>query len=206
MDINKFLEILKSRRSIRKFLPDQVPKSDIEKIITAASWAPSGTNMQNWEFVVVISAEIKKAMKDAVETEISEASEKIGLADARNVFRTYSLNFTFFNEAPVVVAVIKKPYDSVTQRILQRYKITISKTTADVQGPSAAIQNLMLMAHVLGYGTCWMTGPLIAREKLERILDISLPDELMALIPIGKPAHPMSHPPKKPLPDILRYL
>lgn len=160
MNAGEFLEILKSRRSIRKFLPDPVPAGDIEKIITAASWAPSGTNMQNWEFVIATSNEIKKSMKDAVESELAEVSEKISLAEAKNVFKTYSLNFTFFNEAPVVIAVIKKPYVSITQKIMKRYNIQVSKTSADVQGPSAAIENLILMAHVLGYGACWMTGPL----------------------------------------------
>jgi nitroreductase len=206
MNNEEFLEILKSRRSIRKFMPDPVPAADVEKIITAASWAPSGTNKQNWSFVVVTTAEIKKAMKEAVEAELAAVSEKINLSDARNVFKTYSLNFTFFNEAPVVIAVIKKPYNSITQKILNRYKIYRPEPSTDVQGPSAAIQNLMLMAHVLGYGTCWMTGPLIARERLEKLLGVSSPDELMAVIPLGRPAHAPDHPPKKHLPDITRHM
>jgi nitroreductase len=57
---------------------------------------------------------------------------------------------------------------------------------ADIEGPSAAVQNLLLMAHVLGYGACWMTGPLLAGGALQELLGISAPDELLAVIPVGR--------------------
>ena len=206
MNPDEFLNIIKSRRSVRKFLPDAVPESDIEKMITAASWAPSGTNRQNWGFIVAVSADVRKAMRNAVESTLKEAAGKIEMADAKNVFAAYAANFTFFSEAPSVIAVVKKPYESVTQKILTRYNIEITKTSADVQGPSAAVENLLLMAHALGYGACWMTGPLIAKEKLEGILGISPPDELMALVPVGRPAGEHKPPARKGAGEITRYL
>ena len=207
MDPINFLEVLKTRRSIRQFLPDEVPKSDIEMMLSAAASAPSGTNKQNWEFIVVFSTQEKKAMKGAVVEELEAAVKKIGLPDAQTVFRGYTANFTFFDAAPVVIAVVKKPYISVTTKIFKRYKIELkSGSTADVQGPSAAVENLILMAHALGYGSCWMTGPLIAREKLEIILGIESPDELMALVPLGRPATPVEPPYKKGVFEISRYL
>jgi nitroreductase len=53
MQIDDFLELVKSRRSIRVFKPDPVPRETIEKILEAARWAMSGANGQPWEFVVV---------------------------------------------------------------------------------------------------------------------------------------------------------
>lgn len=205
MNPEKFLSILKTRRSIRKFLPDAVPKGDIDKIITAASWAPSGANSQNWEFVVITSRAVKDKMKGSIDSELSEICESIKLSDAKNIFKTYAANFTFFNEAPVVIAVVQKPYISITRKIMKRYKIAGSATSAGVQGPSAAVENLILMAHVLGYGTCWMTGPLIAKERLEKILNINLPDELMAIVPVGRPAQEPRNPPRKKAAEITRY-
>jgi len=53
MDYDGFLELVKKRRSIRLFKPDAVPDEYIDKIIEAARWAPSGANVQPWEFLVI---------------------------------------------------------------------------------------------------------------------------------------------------------
>jgi nitroreductase len=53
MEYDRFLELVKKRRSIRSFKPDPVPDEAIDQIIEAARWAPSGFNLQPWEFVVV---------------------------------------------------------------------------------------------------------------------------------------------------------
>jgi nitroreductase len=103
--------------------------------------------------------------------------------------------------------VVKKPYVSIALKLLKRYKIDLkSRSTADIQGPAAAMQNLVLMAHALGYSSCWMTGPLIAKEKLESILGIEPHDELMALVPIGKAAEPAKPIKRKNVKEIIRYL
>lgn len=60
MDYARLLELVKKRRSIRRFKPDPIPNEYIEKIIEVARWAPSGFNMQPWEFVVVKKPELRK--------------------------------------------------------------------------------------------------------------------------------------------------
>jgi nitroreductase len=206
MKSGEFLNILKTRRSVRRFLPDLVPKSHIEMMITAASWAPSGTNKQNWEFIVVDSKQTREKMKDAVESFVRESAGRIMLTDAKKAFQSYALHFSFFGEAPLVIAVVKKPYESAAQKILTRYKILAAKSSAGEQGPAAAIENLLLMAHILGYGACWMTGPLIARNELENILGITSPDELMAIVPIGLPAEVPKPTKRKAISEFTRYL
>jgi nitroreductase len=47
------LEVVKTRRAIRKYKPELVPDDSIEKILEAGRWAPSGSNIQPWRFVVV---------------------------------------------------------------------------------------------------------------------------------------------------------
>ena len=49
----EFLEIIKGRRSIRKYLPREVEKEKLESILEAAQWAPSASNKQPWHFIVV---------------------------------------------------------------------------------------------------------------------------------------------------------
>jgi nitroreductase len=62
MDYADFLDFIKSRRTIRRFKPDLIPDDYVAKVIEAARWAPSGFNMQPWEFVVIQD----KAMRDSI--------------------------------------------------------------------------------------------------------------------------------------------
>ncbi len=54
------LALIKSRRSIRKYLPDPVPDEMVEQILEAGRWAPSATNRQPWSFIVVRDEAIRK--------------------------------------------------------------------------------------------------------------------------------------------------
>ena len=54
------LEALKNRRSVRRYLPRKVPRSDIEALIEAARFAPSADNAQPWEFVVVTAQKTRE--------------------------------------------------------------------------------------------------------------------------------------------------
>jgi nitroreductase len=77
----------------------------------------------------------------------------------------------------------------------------------DVQSIGAAIEHLLLAATELGYGSCWLSGPLIAREALEPLLGIAAPDHLAALVTIGVPAVPPNEGrDRRPVDEILRFL
>ena len=53
MDYNSLLELVQKRRSTRVFKPTLIPDEYVNKIIEVARWAPSGFNMQPWDFLVV---------------------------------------------------------------------------------------------------------------------------------------------------------
>ena len=77
----------------------------------------------------------------------------------------------------------------------------------DVQSIGAAIEHLLLGATDLGYGSCWLSGPLIAREALEALLGVEAPQQLAALVAIGVPAAPpAADHDRRPVDDILRFL
>ncbi|MFX0123559.1 MAG: nitroreductase family protein [Candidatus Hodarchaeota archaeon] len=56
------LDILKSRRSIRKYKPTPVEHDKLEKCLEAARWAPSASNKQPWEFMIVTDKEIRNKL------------------------------------------------------------------------------------------------------------------------------------------------
>jgi nitroreductase len=62
MDYEGFLELIKARRSTRRFRPDPVPDEYIDRIVEAGRWAPSGFNQQPWEFVVVRDPRLKEGI------------------------------------------------------------------------------------------------------------------------------------------------
>ncbi|MBW1774500.1 MAG: nitroreductase family protein, partial [Deltaproteobacteria bacterium] len=53
------IDILMSRKSIRRYKPDPIPDEMIDKILEAARWAPTGENYQPWRFIVIRDQEIK---------------------------------------------------------------------------------------------------------------------------------------------------
>ncbi|MEM2901253.1 MAG: nitroreductase family protein [Candidatus Bathyarchaeia archaeon] len=54
------LEAIRRRRSVRRFKPDPIPKETIEKLVDAGRWAPSGMNVQPWEFIAVTNPETRR--------------------------------------------------------------------------------------------------------------------------------------------------
>ena len=64
-----FLDLVKKRRSVRRYLPDPVPRDMIEKCIEAATYAPTACNTQSWRFFV-LEGELKKELVKHVRTEI----------------------------------------------------------------------------------------------------------------------------------------
>lgn len=203
-----FWDVIKGRRSVRSFGDKEVPDEYIEKILKAAHVAPSGSNQRNWEFIVIKDKQGKEELKEIVVKRIDEISSKIVSEKAKREFKNYSKYFTFFSDAPVVIAVVMKPYDSLTARILKRYLADAKyESMAGIESVSAAIENMLLAATALGLGACWMTGPLIAKGELQKAIGISNPSELVALVPIGFPKHkPSPNEFPRSMKDFVRFL
>ncbi|MBS7608290.1 nitroreductase family protein [Candidatus Bathyarchaeota archaeon] len=119
-------EAIRGRRSIRAFRETDVPQETVEKLIEAASWAPSAGNIQPWEFIVVRNPETKRRLAEA------------------------ALGQSFIEEAPVVIVVCADE-----ERSARGYG-TRGKTLYCIQDTAAAIQNIHLAAYALGLGTCWV--------------------------------------------------
>ncbi len=53
MDLGQVMKLIKGRRSIRRFSKEKIDRKQLEILVEAAIWAPSGSNAQAWQFVVV---------------------------------------------------------------------------------------------------------------------------------------------------------
>ncbi|MFN4227926.1 MAG: nitroreductase family protein [Candidatus Ratteibacteria bacterium] len=75
----ELFEVIEKRRSVRSYEKCNIPKQDIEKILKAGGLAPSGRNIQPYEFIVIDDEKIIKKLGEEVQSCISEASVVIGI-------------------------------------------------------------------------------------------------------------------------------
>jgi nitroreductase len=190
---------IRTRRSVRKYKSTPVPKELILELLEAANLAPSATNRQPWEFVVVHRTyldRIENTLKDAFRDRVAAVSEEamrraikdLSLPEDGSGDKLKALG-TFYHTmggAPVAIGVcLPKEKDPWV------WKNNISDS-------AAAIENLLLAAWDKGLGTCWMTGPLKAQaDVIATFLGVPHDRELVAIIPLGYPDHQPSMPPKK---------
>ena len=202
-------EAIKKRRSIRSFLDDPVPDEDINRIIDAATWAPSGSDSQPWEFLIVKDDKKKKELAKVVKSKMDGIiKEEIKDDKEKQLLRSYAKYFTFFYRAPIVIIVYGQEENAGFREIINKYrsKDQAIKSTSFVQSMSAAVENLILAAESLGYGTCWMTGPLIAKNELKKAVNMELSKSIIAIIPLGKPKVIPEAPKRKKKEDTVKYI
>jgi nitroreductase len=208
----EFSELVEKRVSVRQFASDAVPPAHVREMVRLAGLAPSPNNQQPWRFIAVTRKALLRDMAAAVRQRLQVLLPEPASDDARRAVQRVEWFSTFFADAPLVVAVTRQPYASVIARTLSGSSLTADDINAmrghpDVQSIGAAIEHLLLAATSLGYGSCWLSGPLIAREALEALLGVEAPQQLAALVAVGVPAGPTAagHD-RRPVDDILRYL
>lgn len=140
------LEIIKSRRSVRKFKDITVESEKVDRLIEAAMWAPSAMNSQPWAFVIIQDKTILQS--------ISDNSKKLLLENMANfpALEKYRAvlerdDFNIFYNAPVLITIYAKDNGLYSK-----------------EDTALAAQNLMLEAHSIDLGTCWIG---FAREYMD---------------------------------------
>ena len=183
-----FFEVVRTRRSVRKFQDTPVPEEHLLAILDVARLAPTSGNQQPWKFLVLRERstidEVREACIEAGMEPRRAGGATVSEEDAARV-REY---FTDFLSAPVYVVVLT---DNES-----RYP-----TYNHWDGPLAA-GYLMLAARALGYGTVHATDSIpvaVTREVL------NIPDRYtrVCVTPIGVPEAWPESPPKKELDEFL---
>ena len=188
MLIDDLLELIKTRRSIRSFTQDPVTDIEINTLLEAARFAQSNSNRQAWKFLVVKNIDIKTKIAISVKIKADEVKNVLSDPDLIKSFQEYNQYLTFFESAPALVVVLMKQTSSFLENLKKRFdlKFLDRHVSSEMMSVSMAIQNIQLAAHAMQLGSCCMTGPLIAAEEIERILDVQKPYKLVALLPIGR--------------------
>lgn len=208
------LEFIYNRKSIRDYKDEVVPKEDILKLLDAAVHAPSPKHQQNWHFVVVQNKEIVEKMAEAVTKSHTHIASLIEDEKERKTYMNFLPYYLNFQRSSCAVIVYGKEYDMIEEKILRANNASediikvLKSPESGAQGIGAAVENFMLAASALGYGTCYMTGPAHAKSEIEKIVGFEKPGyTLMSIISLGVPADNTPKAPKrKPLEEVVTFI
>lgn len=137
---NEILDCIHARRSTRNFQERQIEPEQLETLLDAAIWAPSGGNNQTWMFAAIQNKEIllklNGLVREGFQHWVPDDNYPSKLA-AKNASQKDIFNFYY--HAPTLIIALNKPnYDNAM---------------ADC---SVALENLFLAAHSLGLGSCYI--------------------------------------------------
>lgn len=179
---------IENRTSIRVFSDEKIDVKDIKEMVRLAGLAPSVNNFQPWRYIAILNPDLLNRMADVVAEKIDKLPASKSIA-AVNVKKQVTWFSTFFKDAPVLLVLVTKPYETVLESAVEltHDEINVLRNHPDIQSAGASIQNILLAAVDMGYGACWLSGAMFARQEIEKMLHISPPEKALAFVVIGKP-------------------
>jgi nitroreductase len=213
--INKhpeLIDVIMERRSIRKYTDEKISDEDIEKILLAGHYAPNAANKQTWEFIAVTNMELNKKIAKIVDDCYDTISDILDDKDAKKTIKYSKFYATFFKNAPLAVYCVATPYISGSDASYamlgeegRYYRENRENAQSGLQSVCAAIENMILAGWALGIGSVWLTAPIVAKDEIEKILEIK-EGRLVAVVAFGYPSQAPKEPTRKPLGEVVRYI
>ena len=174
----EFLDEMRTRRSVRHFAPDPVPRQALLDCIAAAAQAPSGANKQPWTFVLVTDPAVKKRIREAAEAE--ERAHYGGRASEQWLADLEALgtdeNKPFLETAAALIVVFAQRHGA-TPGDLHYYV-----------NESVGIASGILIAALHHAGFATLTHTPSPMKFLKEILQRPANERAFLLIPVGMPA------------------
>jgi len=177
------LDFIQSRRSIRRYTSDPIPREWLQQILDGAIWAPSAHNRQPWRFVVIETSDTKERLATAMGARLRQdlTADHVpqDIID-KDVARSYDR----ITSAPAIIVVCMSMVDMDVYSDERRNE---NERIMAIQSTAMAGQNILLMAKSFGLGACWMCAPLFVPDVVQQTL--GLPEDWVAqgMITIGFP-------------------
>lgn len=198
-------EAMLTQRAVRRVRPDPVAPALVRRLIELALEAPTGSNGQNWEFVVVTDRATKarlQAQYRRVWALYGGLGERVRGDDPQTarILRSVRWQVEHFTEIPVLVVAClrggsKLPY-------LPSPAIAASSHYGSIY-PS--VQNLLLAARAVGLGASLITLPLWSVTMARRILGLPLTVEPCCIVPLGWPVGRYGTKPRRPVDEVIHH-
>ena len=197
-------EVMSTMRAMRRLKPDPVPEELLEKLVEAATWAPSGSNLQSYEFVVVTDREKMKRLSELWARSCEAYMNSIGrvtpAAQDDGIRRAVLYQRDHFHETPALIVACYpagRLDPGTTLRLLRsfppadaaRLAARAARVTALTDSSSVypGVQNLLLAARALGLGAVITAWHLMLEHEWKKELGIPKGVNTYAVIPVGWP-------------------
>ncbi|MGO8914889.1 MAG: nitroreductase family protein [Stellaceae bacterium] len=188
-----------ARRSIRSYGSEAVPPCVVDRLLQAATLAPSAHNRQPWRFVVLRAPESKAKLARAMGERLAEDRARDG-DDAAAIARDVARSFARITGAPLVLLVCASLAEMDAYPDAPRAQ---AEQLMAVQSTAMAAQNLLLAAHAEGLAACWMCAPLFCGDVVAAALALPEAWRPLGLITLGRAAAPGKERGRKPLAEVV---
>ena len=206
MNIDNFLDLVKKRRSMRRFKPDPIPEEHIEKILEAARWAMSGANGQPWEFIAVKNPETRDKIVDIV----TEQTRRVRIFELSRVEELRQPQLARptktqvgIKDAPVIIIVCGDP------RAYQATVLGHFVYSSEYDNFHMSLANTTMLIHLaaaaLGLSSRWVTILPPWEKDLKDLLGIPKEFRIYNIVPIGYPAYEPPPTYRRELSEIVHY-
>ncbi|MDD3807754.1 MAG: nitroreductase family protein [Candidatus Marinimicrobia bacterium] len=175
-----FLELVNIRRSVRHYKKDAVSEEALKICLEAARLAPSASNAQPWEFLVIQHPEIRQAVAESTFSPLIS-------------FNKFAL------QAPVIVVVLMTKGHLVAQ-----VGAGLQGTPFNLIDIGIAAEHFCLQAAELGLGTCMLGW--FQEKKIRKILNIPKTKKIALLLTVGYPDDSPRPKRRKSLEEIARFI
>ncbi|MBI1879101.1 MAG: nitroreductase family protein [Chloroflexi bacterium] len=178
------LNLIKTRRSIRRYTAEPIPQATILRLLEGATWAPSSHNRQPWRFAVLTQAADKERLTRAMGARL-RADRTADGDDPADIERDVARSYTRLTGAPVLIIVCLSMADMDCYPDPRRAR---NEWVMAAQSTAMAAQNLLLLAHAEGLAACWVCAPLFVPDLARDTLALPPDWEPQGLITLGRAA------------------
>lgn len=167
----ELMDAIRSRRSIRTFDGRPIDRELVDRLVDAATYAPSRFNVQPWRFHIAMG-DARRRVVEVMALNTAYVQEYLDIWGP-SVIEHAAKFYADLGGAPVVIGVSAKRAEEPM--------FVVDDTIA----VGAAMQNLMLAATEAGIATCSLTAPHWTKDRLMEVFEVPEGSDLMALVILG---------------------
>lgn len=225
------LEVMATMRAMRRLSAEPVPRDVVERVVRAATWAPSGSDGQHYAFVAVtdrvVMARLADLWREVVDTYMTLAGTVVpGMDDDRHVRMADAVRYQaeHFHDTPVVVAACYRRSSPGAASLLDLRKVSTiarglgAKRLAQLAAGARAVggmaeassiypatQNLLLAARAEGLGATLTIWHLFRESAFRQVLGVPKEYGIYALVPMGYPLGRFGAVRRRPVDEVLHW-
>jgi F420 biosynthesis protein FbiB-like protein len=184
MNAFELSDIIKQRRSIRRYEDRPVDPVVLRRLLEMACWAPSAHNRQPWRFAVITDPARRAALAQAMGNRFRSDLAADGLPQDQ-IERQIARSYARISGAPAVVLLFLSMADMDQYPDSRRQEF---ERVMAIQSVALAAQNFLLAAQAEGLGACWICAPLFCPDVVRQVLALPADWETQALLTVGYPA------------------